>query len=327
MAIAQYPLDKAFLVAAWLESLVYGCFLVIFLFSIYVNVTYTKGQNRHNRIMFAISIVMFTLATMHLGFNIARLIRGFITDRNAPGGPVGYLGQLALWDHIFKDTIYATQSILGDAVAVYRCWILWNGDYRFVIFPSVLLIVSGISGYMVCGLYTTVSPTATVFDPRLTNWITTFYSVAVAQNIVTTGLMSLRLWQIEQKSARVRLGSGNFLPVLIILVESNALYLFIEILLLSLYAVNYNAQYILLEIVTPTVGITFSLITIRITMRSQQKVLNPSSSHGVSQDRQQVGVIPMRHIVISRSKNDSDEAVGPYTGPYTNNKELAFAEP
>jgi hypothetical protein len=106
---------------------------------------------------------------------------------------------------------------------------------------------------MVCGLYATVDPAATVFDPRLTNWITVFYSIAVVQNIITTGLMALRLWQGEKQSARYRLGGGSFLPVLQILVESAALYLFVEILLLSLYAVNYNAQYVLLEMVTPIV--------------------------------------------------------------------------
>jgi hypothetical protein len=107
---------------------------------------------------------------------------------------------------------------------------------------------------MVCGLYASIPPDATVFDPRLTNWITTFYSIAVAQNISTTGLMAWRLWQGERNSARYRMGSrGSLMPVLRILVESAALYLFVEILLLSLYAVDCNAQYILLECVTPIV--------------------------------------------------------------------------
>lgn len=50
--------------------------------------------------------------------NCFRLVRGFIDHANTPGGPVAYIGTLSLWDHIFKDTLYATQSILGDAAAV-----------------------------------------------------------------------------------------------------------------------------------------------------------------------------------------------------------------
>lgn len=46
------------------------------------------------------------------------MIRGFIDHVNSPGGAAAYLGNLAPWDHVFKDTLYATQEILGDGVAV-----------------------------------------------------------------------------------------------------------------------------------------------------------------------------------------------------------------
>ncbi|KAJ7477178.1 hypothetical protein B0H11DRAFT_2234653 [Mycena galericulata] len=304
--ISQYPLDKTFLVATWLEALMYGCYLCVFFFGVFVQVTSSKGRNTHNRVMFAISVVMFIIASLHVAMNCFRLLRGFSTFVNGPGGAVGYLGVLGYWDHIFKDTLYATQSILGDAAAVYRCWILWNKDFRFIIVPTMLLIGSTVSGYMVCGLYTTVDPNATVFNPRLGRWITTFYSIAVAQNILTTGLMAFRLWQTEQKTARYRTNKSPLLPVIRILVESAALYLLIEIILLTLYSINYNAQYILLEIVTPTVGITFGMITIRITMRSH----NNSSQATVdtqSDGRHTIGTIPMRRIAVNISKHTEDD--------------------
>ena len=43
------------------------------------------------------------------------------------------------------------------------------------------------------------------------------------------------------------------MPILLILVESASLQLVVELILLILYSINYNAQYILLEIVTPLV--------------------------------------------------------------------------
>ena len=45
----------------------------------------------------------------------------------------------------------------------------------------------------------------------------------------------------------------HFLPVLKIMVESAALYLFVETLLLALNSVHHNAQFIVLECVTPIV--------------------------------------------------------------------------
>ena len=68
--------------------------------------------------MFAIGIVMFTIATVHLAMNCFRMINGYVVHAADAGGPVGYISALAPWHHVFKDTLYATQEILGDAVAV-----------------------------------------------------------------------------------------------------------------------------------------------------------------------------------------------------------------
>ncbi|KAF7288863.1 hypothetical protein HMN09_01368800 [Mycena chlorophos] len=336
MALTQLPLDETLLVAAWLEAGAHlwsatfalqaksspppGCLLVIFVATVYINLT-VASNNPHNRVMFGVSVVLFVIATMHLAMNLYRLIRGFIIFRDAPGGPAAYLGVLEYWDHIFKDTLYATQSIFGDAAAVYRCWILWNSNWRIVVLPFLLLLGSTVSGYMVCGLYTTVDPTATVFNPRLANWITTFYSIAVAQNIMTTSLMAYRLWSVDARSAAYRVHRSPFIHVLRILVESAALYLFVEILLLSLYSVNLNAQYILLEIVTPIVGITFNVITIRINLRSFEERkeatgVSVAGSHPV----QTVGSLPMRRMVIRRDVEAITDADTDEPGFYANRK-------
>lgn len=49
-----------------------------------------------------------------------RLVRGYADFRDADGGPVAYIGDLRRWDHILKDTIYATQENLGSAAAVHK---------------------------------------------------------------------------------------------------------------------------------------------------------------------------------------------------------------
>lgn len=58
---------------------------------------------------------------------------------------------------------------------------------------------------------------------------------------------------------------GNLLPVLRILVESASLQFVVETILLGLYAADNNAQYILLEIVTPlVVSVSFSTTQIHV---------------------------------------------------------------
>lgn len=121
-----------------------------------------------------------------------------------------------------------------------------------------LYIMNTVSGYTVCGLYPSQKPDDTVFDPRLTHWISTFYAVAVVQSAITTGLMAYKIWITDRRSAsyRANISRGSLLPVLRILVESASLQLFVEAILLGLYSADINAQYILLEIVTPLVVCT-----------------------------------------------------------------------
>lgn len=49
------------------------------------------------------------------------MIEGYVVHANEPGGPAAFLGVLSTWHHIFKDVVYATQEIMGDAVAVSPC--------------------------------------------------------------------------------------------------------------------------------------------------------------------------------------------------------------
>jgi len=307
--LPQLSWEKTYLVATWLETLTYGFFCCLFIASVYVNYYMRRAHDVHSQVMFFVGVVMFFMATMHIGMNCYRLVRAYTDFVYAPGGAAAWLGNLAPWDHIFKDTIYATQEMFGDAVAIYRCWIVWERSWKVILLPSVLLIVSIISGYSVCGLYSTVNPADTVFDPRLMNWITTFYSIAVIQSGITTGLMAYRIWKAESRSAAYRTSGRSLRPILWILIESAALQFVVELVLLSLYAANYNCQYLMLEPVTPLIGITFTSITLRITVRSHESQNGVSSGRVPDQQFNTIGSIPMRHIAISIKKDveaDSD---------------------
>jgi len=50
--------------------------------------------------------------------NAYRLQAGYVDHAFTQGGPAAYIGNLRPWDHILKDTLYATQENLGSAAAV-----------------------------------------------------------------------------------------------------------------------------------------------------------------------------------------------------------------
>lgn len=215
------------------------------------------------------------------------MLQGYVIHGSDPGGPVAWLGALPPWHHVIKDTLYANQEIMGDAVAVRSRGYRLHADIQTFVSRCIELGSFGIAigkrshcpassslaewvrlllahsrlyltertvtGYATVALYSSEKAGASIFDPRLLRWITSFYAVSFTQSFLTTSLMAYRIWQADRRSAKFRTSEGNLLPVLRILVESAALQLLVEFVLLVLYALNQNAQYILLELVTPLV--------------------------------------------------------------------------
>ncbi|KAG6826070.1 hypothetical protein H0H92_001231 [Tricholoma furcatifolium] len=259
---------------------------------------------------------MFFIATWHLIMNCIRMLAGYVDHALTPGGPVAYIGDLALWDHILKDTLYATQENLGSAAAIYRCWILYNKDWRITVLPIALLIANFVAGYTVCATYASINPTESVFSSQLDRWIKTFYSIAVVLNVITTGLMSWRIYTTHKKSSSYNAakGKGHLLSVLHILIESAALQLIVETVLLALYASSINAQYILLESVASIVGITFNAITLRIKLHMVAESNSQISTAGTN-PVQTIGSLPLRRIHVNIT-HDIEDAAGTETEAY-----------
>lgn len=108
-------------------------------------------------------------------------------------------------------------------------------------------------GYVLCGTYPSVDSSASIFNGHITQWIKALYSIAVVLNSITTGLLIYRIWTIHKESPSYRLGNGKTAPIVRLLIDSGALQLPCEVILLALYASGLNAQYIMLECITPIV--------------------------------------------------------------------------
>ncbi|KAJ7637204.1 hypothetical protein B0H17DRAFT_1149535 [Mycena rosella] len=141
-----------------------------------------------------------------------RMMCGYVDHSSSPGGPISYLTILSQWDHIFKNVIYATQSIVGDCFA--------NRNFYVVYVPFFMVFGSVVSGYMTCAIFAKIQPSSTVFGGSLDAWVKTFYFIAVAQKIIATSLIAWRIAATERRSSAYRAGGGSLKPILRILVES-----------------------------------------------------------------------------------------------------------
>ncbi|KAG6808434.1 hypothetical protein H0H92_004129 [Tricholoma furcatifolium] len=208
------------------------------------------------------------------------------------------MGQLSL-DKIFLLAAYIEEN-LGSAAAIYRCWVLWNKDWRVTALPIALLLMNTVVGYYICSTYASIDPTATVFNYRLDRGIKTFYSTAVVLNVTTTGLLSWRIYMTHRSSSVFNaVKKGYLLSVLQILLESAALQFIVEAVLLILYCSIMSAQYMVLESVVSIVGITYMAIALRLRLHMvSESNSQMSTSRGTSQV-QTIGSVPMQRIHIN----------------------------
>ncbi|KAF8193946.1 hypothetical protein K438DRAFT_2017592 [Mycena galopus ATCC 62051] len=273
------------------EALCYGCFLCIFGISVYTHLNVSR-RTTHMNILFAIALTMFFVATLHFVNTLYRTVHGLSFIRISEGGSEKFFADSRSWHAITRDILYVTQCILGDSVAIYRCWILWDRDFRVVIFPSILLGVSIASGYIVCQRLSTLTSYSGFFDSVVWDWMAVFCAVTLGQNTLTTGLMAFRLWLVDKRSKAYNIGQSQFRCTMLLLVESAALYFVLQIVILAAFLTKSNIQVIVLGSIPPIVGITFTLLTIRAGFRSKSRA-------EASSQTQTIGSITMRDLGIS----------------------------
>lgn len=95
----------------------------------------------------------------------------------------------------------------------------------------------------------------TIFSADLVHWMNTIYALAFVQNTLTTGLIAYRIYAQDKLSRGYMSGSQVSLVDLIrIMVESAGVYVLNVLVLIVLYAVNSNGQYIAQDAIVPVCG-------------------------------------------------------------------------
>lgn len=256
------PPDEAKLISIFIQSVLYGAYTVLFILTNWVLVHRRPRRRPVHKTMFVISLVMFTLATMHVAVNYARIWKAFIIYRDDPGGPAAFFNELSEFTQIFGSTIYVAQTLVGDGVVLYRCHIVWGRKFIIIAFPCLLYLGSIVTGVGILYSFARVVPQADIFVTELQKWIVSFFTSTFVTNVVCTALVAYRIWSINRQT--VVFTGYDMRPVVFLVVESGAVYSITLLALLILYKVKSWFQYVLLDAVSPIVGLVFSMIIIRI---------------------------------------------------------------
>ncbi|KAK0222212.1 hypothetical protein IW262DRAFT_1460514 [Armillaria fumosa] len=288
-------LEKANFVALVLEALLYGSFSVLFIAALWVIFQKRSGINVN---LLSTVIIIWILATVHLILDVVRAVEAFV---DADGTALDYYSNLSNPLQAAKTAIYVILTLVGDGFAIYRCYVVWNR--RWYIIPGPLLLLCGTGGgFGATVAFSQAAPGAEVFLPAIVPWITSFISMTLCTNVVCTFLIAYRILSI-QRAVRSLAQVNTARSALMMILESAAVYSASVVSLMITYSLNSNAQYTVLDLTAPLIGITFTAIILRVSLGISSRDLTAfsqtASDHPqrLSRSRRAPVAVSVSHLV------------------------------
>ncbi|KAF8896603.1 hypothetical protein BD779DRAFT_1668362 [Infundibulicybe gibba] len=162
----------------------------------------------------------------------------------APGGPGSFFEIFAEFTQMFGSTLYIAQTLVGDSILLYRCYVVWGNQFRVIAFPAFLLSGSTVTGIGILYSFSRIVPGSDIFVPS------------------SGALLAFRIWHATRSTTTFP--SRGLRPALRLVIESGAIYSVTLITLLVLFKANSWFQYVLIDAISPIVGLVFSTIIVRV---------------------------------------------------------------
>ncbi|KAJ7471621.1 hypothetical protein B0H11DRAFT_2196090 [Mycena galericulata] len=254
MAIA--PGNKEAYIGAFLESIIYGIYLSAFAECCRLIWLKHKTQNFKHVYFLITTCLMFVLITMQCVLQTLRCIVAFDhpnLDFGPPNLPLG----------VISDACWLFLTPIADAFIIYRTFVIWNRNGLIILLPAMLFVANAGSSIWL----TVVLPTLNT-DARLhitVEPLDLFLSLTLCTNVICTGLISFRIWYIHRLVVQTAVSSEvRTLKVVSIIIESAAIYTLLLAATLIIDRFNIFLNYVLFACISPTIGLVFSYIIIRI---------------------------------------------------------------
>ncbi|KAJ7266319.1 hypothetical protein C8J57DRAFT_1718195 [Mycena rebaudengoi] len=223
-----------------------------------------------NWITVGMSVVLFANATLYVALEMHMSVRAFILY-TGPGGPSDIFMSASHWETYVRLLCVGLQSLIGDAILIYRCWMVYSRSWHIVALPFVLWLTDIACLFRRIYLLSTL-PLGLVTTGKLYPWGVAFWTLTICINISTTLLIVLRIWRVDNEMIQSQLPSGSRkrdIPrtplgrAMRHIIESGLLYTAAAIITFGAYTSQSIFCYPAGVLGIHSVGIAFNLIIIR----------------------------------------------------------------
>ncbi|KAF8835805.1 hypothetical protein BDN67DRAFT_998576 [Paxillus ammoniavirescens] len=285
------PLDTAAVISTVLEAILYGFSILMFIGTMWA-LTKRCTSCGVSRRMVAVACSLLLFSTAHMVIDIIRIEEGLVQQRDTfPGGPIAFFSDVAQWSFVSKNVLYMLQTLVGDGVVIYRCYVVWQSFWVIAI-PLMLWLSVAVTG-VGCVYFISQATTnkENIFTPMTGPWITAFLAATLFTNILSTSLLAFRIWSVGKRVLNVSIQASNVLwPVLRILLDAGVLYSLSLLAALVCFVTKNTGHYVLIDMIMPIISLTFYMVIIRITIAKSNSQGNIVPSSGLSNPMDRLSV-------------------------------------
>ena len=145
---------------------------------------------------------------------------------------------------------------------VWRCYNVWGQSWLPSILPILLIIASAVCGFGQAVIFAEARTTHSAFGSNLERWNGSLFSLSLATNVVVTSLIASRIWWVSRQNSSLHDSSFKYRRVLLLVIESGAIYSSALVIEITLYFLNNNAFYIIYDPIAQLTAIVPTMIIV-----------------------------------------------------------------
>ncbi|KAK0499156.1 hypothetical protein EDD18DRAFT_1070706 [Armillaria luteobubalina] len=223
------------------KAFLYGIDFYMYFHSVYLFLVAGRARSPAHSLYLVAGGALLALLTISTFTNIVFAEFMWIDHRDAVGGPLGYLGaNSAVWWQTLGTVTSQISFFLGDALLLYRCYIIWNSMFSIIICPLILYLGALVMAILL--IVQSAVPGSNFFRGKTVDFGVPWVSLSVALNASVTTLIVIRILNVrhqlkatlEPTDDTVRIYTG----ILALLVESVLPYSFFGVIFAITYGRN-----------------------------------------------------------------------------------------
>ncbi|KZT24218.1 hypothetical protein NEOLEDRAFT_1135376 [Neolentinus lepideus HHB14362 ss-1] len=251
--------DMAALIGFGCEAVLYGAYCIIFLTSSHILLRRKRNHKFRDPLVW-VNTLLFLTCTAHFALEFNHF---YVTLSST--GVAGYANETK---KLFgADLLISLADLFGDAVLIYRCWLVWGRSWWVTILPALTSIAGFACIMELLHLLLSINPDAPTAPASIVPLGIAGYVLPMCTNVFVTALIAARVWWIARASREysdISSSSQTVYRAISIVIESGALYLVVQITFVVLFSMGHPAQAILAVIAVQVYGIAPTLIIIRV---------------------------------------------------------------